>query len=397
MMILSLKKNWWFFMDKRKNYFDLSLLTFILMIMFTSAITLLNAQKYVQFDDNFFKKQILWFIVSLVMMLFIFYFDFEIIMRLSPFVYSFGISLLIFVLVAPDSIAPPIKGAKSWILLPGLGSIQPSEFMKIFLILMLSYIVTKHNEKHTPGIIKSDFILLLKIGLVVGLPIGLTLLQNDFGTSLVMFVIAIGITTVSGINWRIITSFASLGIAIILSLVFTYMYDPNILLKFLDQYQLNRIHSWLDPFGNAQGIGYQLKQSILAIGSGMTYGKGYSQGNVYIPEAHTDFIFAIIAEEFGFIGASILISLYFLVLYRTIVIALHSNFFESLICSGVTAFLTFHVFQNIGMVIGLLPITGIPLPLMSYGGSSVMATMMGLSLVLNISLKKKNYMFSEDN
>lgn len=212
-----------------------------------------------------------------------------------------------------------------------------------------------------------------------------------------MFVIAIGIATVSGINWRIITSFASLGIAIILSLVFTYMYDPNILLKFLDQYQLNRIHSWLDPFGNAQGIGYQLKQSILAIGSGMTYGKGYSQGNVYIPEAHTDFIFAIIAEEFGFIGASILISLYFLVLYRTIVIALHSNFFESLICSGVTAFLTFHVFQNIGMVIGLLPITGIPLPLMSYGGSSVMATMMGLSLVLNISLKKKNYMFSEDN
>lgn len=385
-------------MNKDKNYFDYSLLFLIILLMIFSCIGLISAQKYVQIDENYFSKQIIWFIVGSIIVLAIFCFDFDSIRKLTPILYILGILLLIGVLIAPESIAPSRKGAKSWFIIPGIGSIQPSEFMKIFLILMLSNVVTKHLERYTVGLIKNDFKLLFKIGLVSLLPMGLTLLQNDFGTSLVMFVITVGVVFISGISWKIILSLMSIGISILALLVGIFIYDPEILLFVMDQYQLNRIYAWLDPFGNAQGIGYQLKQSIVAIGSGMTYGKGFKNSNVYIPEAHTDFIFSIVAEEFGFVGASVLISIYFLIIYRMVSILMQNknNPFESFICVGMISLLSFHVFQNIGMVIGLIPITGIPLPLMSYGGSSVMATMIGLGLVLNVSLKTKNYMFSRE-
>ena len=385
-------------MNKDKNYFDYSLLFLIILLMIFSCIGLISAQKYVQIDENYFSKQIIWFIVGSIIVLAIFCFDFDSIRKLTPILYILGILLLIGVLIAPESIAPSRKGAKSWFIIPGIGSIQPSEFMKIFLILMLSNVVTKHLERYTVGLIKNDFKLLFKIGLVSLLPMGLTLLQNDFGTSLVMFVITVGVVFISGISWKIILSLMSIGISILALLVGIFIYDPEILLFVMDQYQLNSIYAWLDPFGNAQGIGYQLKQSIVAIGSGMTYGKGFKNSNVYIPEAHTDFIFSIVAEEFGFVGASVLISIYFLIIYRMVSILMQNknNPFESFICVGMISLLSFHVFQNIGMVIGLIPITGIPLPLMSYGGSSVMATMIGLGLVLNVSLKTKNYMFSRE-
>lgn len=381
-------------MEKRKSFFDTPLLVYIISILTFSSITLLSAQKYAPGDINFFKKQMMWIVISGIVILLIFYFDFEMIMKLTPYIYTFGLLLLVFVLIAPDGIAPETKGAKSWLIVPGIGSIQPSEFMKILLILMLAYRATKHAENHTMGEFRSDMKLLVRMGLIAGLPMGLTLLQNDFGTTLVMFVISLGIIFTTGINYKLVASVVISLVLIVLSLVVTYLRDPNLLLNLMSPYQLNRIYSWLDPFGHAQGIGYQLKQSILAIGSGTVYGKGYDASNVYTPEAHTDFIFTIVGEELGFLGASLLLTFYFLIIYRTIKIALYSDFFESFICTGMISLLTFHVFQNIGMVIGLIPITGIPLPLMSYGGSSVMSTLLGFGLVLNISLKKKEYMFS---
>ncbi|MGM9924923.1 MAG: FtsW/RodA/SpoVE family cell cycle protein [Bacillus sp. (in: firmicutes)] len=380
---------------KDKNYFDYALINLLIIIMAFSSVALYNSQKYVQVDGDFFKKQLTWFALSLIIMFLIFLLNMDVITNLTPFIYGFGILALVFVLAAPDSIAPEIKGANSWIILPGLGSIQPSEFMKIFLILMLAYLIIKHAEKHPPGDLLYDLILLGKLGAAASLPIGLTLLQNDFGTSLVMFVITCGVILVSGINWKYIVTCALIGVLVVAVLVYIYLYNDELLLSFLDTYQINRIHAWLDPFGNAQGIGYQLKQSILSIGSGMTFGKGFGASDVYVPEAHTDFIFAIIGEEFGFIGASILICVYFSMIFRIIGIGLSAQPFESYFCAGVASLLFFHIFQNIGMVIGLLPITGIPLPLMSYGGSSVMATMLGISIVLNISLKKRKYMFSK--
>ncbi|MEC1720568.1 FtsW/RodA/SpoVE family cell cycle protein [Schinkia azotoformans] len=382
---------------KDKNYFDYFLVFLIFLLMVFSCITISSALKYVQLNDNYLVKQIIWFIIGCIVALCIFYFDFFSIRKLTPLLYIFGILLLIGVLVSPESIAPSRNGAKSWFIIPSIGSIQPSEFMKIFLILMLSYITTKHKDQYEIGIIYNDFKLLFKLGIIALIPMGLTLFQNDFGTSLVMFIITLGIIFLSGINWKIVCSIIFIGLLVLAILVGIFFYEPEILLNFISQYQLNRIYSWLDPFAHPKGIGYQLKQSILAIGSGMYYGKGFQNSNVYIPESHTDFIFALFAEEFGFIGASLLVTIYFLIIYRMVIISIlnKNNTFESLICGGMITMITFHVFQNIGMVIGLIPITGIPLPLMSYGGSSILSTMLGLGIVLNISLKTKYYMFAK--
>ena len=383
---------------KRYNYFDFSLIFFLFLLMICSCVTILSAQKYAQYDENFFMKQIVWFVLGIIIATVIFLFDFEQISKFTPYFYGVGILLLIGILVAPESIAPEINGAKSWFKFPGIGSIQPSEFMKILLIMMLANTIHKHYEKGERDNISHDLFLLLKIAAISLAPIILILLQNDFGSSLVMVVITLAVVFLSGINWKIITVICLLAVAVVGTLVTIFLYNAELLLNIFGNYQLNRIYSWLNPFEHAEGIGYQLKQSLLAIGSGMIDGKGFHESDVYTPEAHSDFIFTIVAEEYGFIGASFVISLYFLIIYRMLGIGMYArnNLFEFFICIGMVALFTFHTFQNIGMVIGLIPITGIPLLLMSYGGSSVMASMMGIGLVLNISLKKRDYMFSSD-
>ncbi len=384
---------------KDRNYFDYTLVFFIFLIMICSCVAISSAEKYAQYSEDFMMKQLIWFALGTVIATFIFLFDSEQIQKITPYLYGLGVVLLLGILIAPESIAPYRNGAKSWYIVPGIGSIQPSEYMKIFLILMLSRVIKKHDENAPNHHIKQDFFLLLKIAVVALIPILLVLKQNDFGSSLVMLVITSGIVFASDMNWRIIMAFIGIAVTGIGLLVVLFIFYPEFLLNFFGEYQLNRIYSWLDPFGNSQDIGYQLKQSLLAIGSGMLDGKGYLNSEVYIPEAHSDFIFTIVSEEFGFFGASIVIALYFLLVYRLIVIAIYSrgDLFNTLICIGVATLFTFHVFQNIGMVSGLLPITGIPLLLLSYGGSSVMSCMIALGLVLNISLKKKDYLFSNDD
>ncbi|MFY4775372.1 FtsW/RodA/SpoVE family cell cycle protein [Metabacillus sp. RGM 3146] len=382
---------------QKKNYFDSPLAFFIFLLMISSCICINSAQKFGQYHEDFFAKQILWFVLGTFIVLVIFLFDFDQLKRLSIPLYGFGILLLIGVLVAPESIAPIRNGAKSWFVLPGIGSVQPSEYMKIFMIMMLSKVVSEHLEKFEAGIMRNDVRLFFKIALVAIVPIGLTLKQ-DFGTSVVMMVITLGILFVSGVNWKIISGIALIGVMGLGTIVGLFIFDPQILLKIMGQYQLDRIYSWLDPFGNGQGIGYQLSQSILGIGSGNMYGAGFGHTSVYLPEAQSDFIFTIVGEDFGFLGSSIIVSLYFLIVYRIGTIALLNKRgnFEYFNCIGMMSLITFHSFQNIGMVSGLIPITGIPLPLMSYGGSSVMATLIGLGLVLNASLKKRDYMFSRE-
>ncbi|WLR41952.1 FtsW/RodA/SpoVE family cell cycle protein [Bacillus carboniphilus] len=384
-------------MTKHKNNFDYNLFFYIFLLMIFSCICMYSAQQNALIKDEYLLKQIAWFIIGLIIVLCIFYFDFEAVMKLTPIAYIIGILMLISVLLAPNTIAPVRNGAKSWFVIKGIGSIQPSEFMKIFLILMLSYVIARHRENHSMTILASEYKLMLKIGVLSLIPISLTYLQNDFGTSLVMVIITLGMIFLS-INWRIDLLIFISGIIIIASLTGIFLINPQLLLKVFDEYQLNRIYSWLDPFSYAQGIGYQLKQSILAVGSGMMNGVGFDNNQVKVPESHTDFIFAIVAEEFGFLGASLLISLYFLIIFRMVFIFVKNKdkLFESLICIGMMSLISFHVFQNIGMVIGLIPITGIPLPLMSYGGSSILTTMIGFGLVLNVSLKKKDFFFSEE-
>jgi rod shape determining protein RodA len=374
--------------------FDLDLMFIVFVFMIVSCVSIYSAQKFLPYEENFALKQSVWFIGGMILTSIVYYFDFEQLRRLSPYLFGFGVLLLAFLMVAPSSIAPIIKGTKAWFSIPGFGSLQPSEFMKVFLILFLAHVIQSHNEKHEERTLSSDSFLLFKVVSFTLIPLLLILKQPDAGTGMVIVSIMIGMIFISGINHYILFLFSFLGVSGIASLVWIFIYKTDVLLKILSQYQLDRIYSWLDPFGNGQGIGYQLRLSILASGSGKMMGKGFNDGEVAVPEAHSDFIFTVIGEEFGFIGSSVILCLYFLLIYKIITIVLRNKgHYEILIGAGVISMLTFHIFENVGMVIGLVPITGIPLPMLSYGGSSVLGTILALSIINNVSATTNVYMF----
>lgn len=380
---------------KNNKSFDFPLLSIIILFMIISCLFIYSAQKELPYSDNFALKQAIWYLVGFSVWSTVYFLDFEQIQKIALPVYVIGIILLFFLILAPSAIAPTIKGAKAWFVIPGFGSFQPAEFMKIFLILLLAEKIKVHNEKHVNRTFNTDLILLIKVIFITLIPLGLILMQPDAGTAMVVMTIMIGMLFGAGINGLLFLFFILLILITVSILTYIYIKSPEILLLFLDRYQLERINSWLDPFQYKSGIGYQLYQSLLAVGSGTLNGKGYYEGTVYVPEAHSDFIFTIISEEYGFWGATFVLTLYFLIIYRIVFIALENKGqFESLIAIGVISMLTFHIFENVGMVIGLVPITGIPLPLLSYGGSSVLATLLGLTLILNISAKTRKYMFS---
>jgi rod shape determining protein RodA len=376
----------------KKLDFDLMFIVFVFMAI--SCISIYSAQKFLPYEENFALKQSVWFIGGMTLTSIVYYFDFEQLRRLSPFLFGFGVLLLSILMLAPASVAPVIKGTKAWFSIPGFGSLQPSEFMKVFLILFLANVIQTHNEKHGERTLTSDTFLLFKVFSFTLVPLAFILKQPDAGTGMVITSIMIGMLFLSGINKKILFLFSSMGIMVIASLVLVFLYKPELLLVFLDHYQLDRIHSWLNPFENGQGIGYQLRLSILASGSGIITGKGFYDGVVAVPEAHSDFIFTVIGEEFGFVGSSLVLCLYFVLIYKIVTIVLkNKGEYEILVGAGVISMLTFHIFENIGMVIGLVPITGIPLPLLSYGGSSVLATILALSIINNISATTNHYMF----
>ncbi|RSK52604.1 FtsW/RodA/SpoVE family cell cycle protein [Bacillus canaveralius] len=384
-------------MNKNQANFDANLLFIIFLFMIISCVSIYSSQKYLPYPDNFAMKQVVWYVAGLVISTAVYFFDFDQIKKISVYLYLFGVMLLSVLIAAPESIAPVTKGAKSWFNFEGIGTIQPSEFMKVFLIVFLAKLIASHNEKFLEQTIRTDLVLICKIVAATLPPLVLILMQPDAGTAMVICIIMIGMLLVSGIHWLIIASMALLSLMVLGVLVYIYVKVPDLLLLFLDPYQLNRIESWLDPFKYREGIGYQLANSILAVGSGTLYGKGFDNAQVVVPEAHSDFIFTIIGEEFGFLGTSIVVGLYFILIYRIIIIALQNKgVFECLIAAGVISMLTFHIFENIGMVIGLVPITGIPLPLLSYGGSSILGSLLALSLILNISAKTKRYMFGNN-
>ncbi|WP_110112225.1 FtsW/RodA/SpoVE family cell cycle protein [Bacillus sp. CGMCC 1.16541] len=374
-------------------------LAFILFLFFcVSSIAIYSAQAIGQYGENFLVKQVVFYIIGSIIIAFVMRFDSDQFQKLSWVLYGLGNLLLILLIIAPPSIAPVINGAKSWFRLPGF-SLQPSEFMKVFLIIALSTVITKHNEKYRIRHIREDFILLFKMGLTLSLPLLLIMQQPDLGTALVFLAIFSGLVFVSGVTWKIIVPVFVGAVTIGGSILALVIYAPEFLEKYLKvkAYQFGRIYSWLDPYTYSGAEGYHLKKSLEAIGSGMVNGKGFSNGVVYLPESHTDFIFAVIGEEFGFIGGSIVISLFFVLIYYLIKLGLETrNEFNSYLCVGVIAMLTFHVFQNIGMTIQVLPITGIPLPFISYGGSSLMGNMLAMGLMFSVSYHYKRYMFGSE-
>ncbi len=379
---------------------DLNLVLILFLLFLVSCISIYSAQTTGQYKENFLLKQIVWYMVGTGIIAAVISLDSEQLRKISWYAYSFGLFLLAFLIVAPSSIAPVINGAKAWYRVPGMGSLQPSELVKVFLILVLARVIDEHHQKNPIKTIQTDFMLLIKLGVFTGIPLLLVMQQPDLGTGLVFISILLGMIFISGITWKLLAPIFGMGLTLIAIVFYFVLWHPEILEKYLGvkEYQFGRIYSWLDPYNYQSSTGFQLTRSLLAIGSGETSGKGYGTREVYLPESHTDFIFSIVGEEFGFIGASVLVSLFFLLIYQITKIGMETkNDFYSYICVGVISMITFHVFQNIGMTIGLLPITGIPLPFISYGGSSLMGNMLGLSLIFSIRYHYKKYMFSNSD
>ncbi|QED46333.1 FtsW/RodA/SpoVE family cell cycle protein [Cytobacillus dafuensis] len=385
---------------KISERFDWTLCLILFLFFLISCITIYSGQASGQYGNiNFVLSQIKNYMIGVVIVAVVMYFDSEQIKRMSWLLYGIGILLLIGLFIAPDFLVPEKKGARLWYDIPKLGSIQPSEFVKVFLIIALSKVIVDHYEKFIVKTLKTDLFLFLKLGIVTAVPLVL-IIGDDLGTALVIMAIFAGIVLVSGISWKIIVPIFGLAGTLAGTIFALVIYAPEFLEKYLkvDTYQFYRIYSWLDPVGHKQGAGMQLYNSMQAIGSGQLTGKGFSESQVYIPDRHTDFIFSVIGEEYGFIGASFVIGLYFLLIYHITKTALDTKDpFNTYICVGIISMITFHVFQNIGMTIQVLPITGIPLPFISYGGSSLMGNMMAMGLIFSIRYHEKAYMFGSDS
>ena len=324
----------------------------------------------------FVARQGIFALMNIGIAAFLMNFDYKMLQGYGNKLYLFNLVMLVAVMLVGQS----ALGAQRWISL-GPISIQPSEFSKLIMIISLATMLEKRvgelNTLHD----------LLPVAAYVGVPFLLVLKQPDLGTSLVFMAIFFGMVFVCGINLRLLGGIFGAGIAMM-----------PILWHFLKDYQKMRIMVFMDPNVDPLGSGYHIIQSKIAIGSGMLFGKGLFQGTQsqlnFLPENHTDFIFAVVGEELGFVGAAILLLLYLIVLWRGICIARDaSDMFGRLLAVGITSMLAFHVLVNVGMTLGIMPVTGIPLPFMSYGVSSLTTNILSVAILLNIQLRKQKLLF----
>ena len=385
-------------LNKLKKRFDWKLALIIIVLGIISVIAISSAQTSGQYATNFAIRQIIWFVVGFVIIFMALLLDPEQYRKIAWFALGFGVFLLALVKFGPESIAPIRKGATRWLQVPVIGLIQPSEFVKSFFILALARVVSKHHETVGYKTLQSDIVLLGKILATLAIPLYF-IISQDLGTSLVFLSITAGVILVSGISWRILAPIFAGGGALVLSLLWMAVYAQDLLQDKLNlaAFRFKRIYSWLDPYSYPTDEGFNLIRAITAIGSGELTGKGYKGREVYIPENHTDFIFSVIGEEYGFIGASFVIIVFFVLIYHLTKIALElTDPFSIYVTVGVISMIAFHVVENIGMNIQLLPITGIPLPFVSYGGSSIFSMSLALGLVFSIRYYYQTYMFSDD-
>ncbi len=389
-------------MENKRNFanrFDWTLAFILLTFLVVSLLAIASAQTSGQYGINFVPKQLQWYVIGAVIIGIVMFFEPDQYKKMSWYMYGAGIALLVLLIFMPEGtgqIGEKINGAKSWYHTP-LGNIQPSEFMKTFYILALARLISKHHEVYSFKSIKTDFILLGKIAATLLIPLALIMKQPDLGSALVFFAITAAIIIVAGVSWKIILPTFLGGAIVGGSLLWMALYMQSFLEKTFGfkPYQFARIYSWLDPYSYSSNDGYHLITSLNAIGSGEIFGKGFRGREVYVAENHTDFIFTVIGEEWGFIGASIVICLFFLLIYHlTKTTLLLKDPFSTYVCAGIIAMITFHVFENIGMTIQLLPITGIPLPFISYGGSSLMGNALAIGLVFSMRFHYRTYMFT---
>ncbi|MCR5439984.1 MAG: rod shape-determining protein RodA [Selenomonas sp.] len=358
---------------------DLALLAATVGIILMSLVIIGSATHINTPSDDrywFVARQGIFALVNVGFAAFLLNFDYKLLQGYGNKLYVFNLIMLLAVMFVGQS----ALGAQRWISI-GPISIQPSEFSKIIMIVSLATMledrVGKLNTLHD----------LLPVAAYVGLPFLLVMKQPDLGTSLVFMAIFFGMVFACGINLRILGGIFATGIAMM-----------PILWHVLKDYQKMRIMVFMDPNVDPLGSGYHIIQSKIAIGSGLLFGKGLFEGTQsqlnFLPENHTDFIFAVVGEELGFIGVTFLLLLYLVVLWRGMCIARDaSDMFGRLLAVGITSMLAFHVLVNVGMTLGIMPVTGIPLPLMSYGVSSLTTNILSITILMNIQLRKQKLLF----
>ncbi|GLJ01467.1 rod shape-determining protein RodA [Bacillus pumilus] len=384
-------------------------LIFIFLAFFAiSVIAIYAAGQFGQYGSNAWTRQIIYYMVGVICIVAINYFDLEQLEKLSLYIFIGGILLLLLLKVAPAKIgshdfAPIKNGAKSWFVIPGVGTLQPSEFMKIGLIMMLASVIGKSTPRGKRTL-EDDIFLLLKIAGVSAVPVGLIFLQ-DAGTAAVCMFIVVVMVFLSGVNWKLISLIGSVVVFLVASVLAVIILFPDFAKTIgIQQYQINRITAWLPDSSStanqaqtqdASGSDkYQVEQAIMAIGAGQIFGNGIKNLKVYVPEAQTDMIFSIIGEAFGFIGCAFVVIMFFFLIYRLVVLIdrIHPySRFASFFCVGYTALIVIHTFQNIGMNIGVMPVTGIPLLFISFGGSSVLSVLIGFGIAYNASVQLTKY------
>ena len=343
--------------------------------------------------------QLVWYAVGTILIIVIMQFDAEQLWKLAPIVYWLSVFLMFAILVFYSRAYYASTGAKSWFAI-GPFTFQPSEIMKPAYILMMGRVITTHNNRYSVHTVDSDWRLIGTMFLWL-LPILISLkFQNDFGTGLVFFAIFCGMVLVSGVTWQILAPAATILVVVggsALAMVTSSVGRQILEHVGFQAYQFDWVDIWLHPEQDTTNQGYQLWQSIKAVGSGGITGTGFNNSKVYVPVRESDMIFSVIGENFGFIGGVLLILIYLLLIYLMIRVTFDTkNEFYAYISTGVIMMILFHVFENIGMNIGLLPLTGIPLPFISAGGSSLIGNLIGIGMVMSMRYHHHSYMFSSN-
>jgi rod shape determining protein RodA len=354
--------------------FDWVLLALLILIGAMSVLNLYSATLPIRDagGTQILMKQIYWFLMGFALLMMITIVDYHLLETLAWYIYFFTISLLVLVLL----IGKISSGSQRWLNL-GVINLQPSELAKISLVIILAQFFSTHGEypEYRLRDLWQPFILIL-------LPCGLILKEPDLGSAMVLGIICFSIILIMKIRWR----------SLLLLLGTAFSLAPLVWMT-LKEYQKKRIFTFLNPEGDPLGAGYHIIQSKIAVGSGLLTGKGYLKGTQtrlkFLPENHTDFAFSVWAEEWGFLGSIFLLMIYLCLVLWGINIAKNSkDKFGSILAIGITAIIFWQLVINVCMTIGLMPVVGIPLVLFSYGGSSVLSTMIGMGLLMNISIRR---------
>jgi rod shape determining protein RodA len=360
--------------EKRFKNTDWVVLLISILLLAIGLVALYSATQSTELDE--FKKQIQWFVISIPFIIIAYLVDYRLIVKFSPVLYIIFLGLLVGVLFTK-----PISGASSWFKIGDFLAIQPSEFAKIIVIMFMALVLYKLQLKGKREINKPWKLLLYF--LLWGIPILLIIKQPDYGTALAYVFAMIFMLFVAGLDKRYI----------IVAVVIVVIAAPTVYQN-LPSHAKSRIEIFLNPESDPRGSGYNLIQSKLAIGAGQFLGMGLLKGNQtqlgYLSPKTTDFIYSVIGEEMGFVVASTIVVLYVVLITKSIGISKNADdSIGSYIAIGIAGVFFFHMVENIGMTIGLLPITGVPLPFVSYGGSSLITNFICIGLLLNISSRRK--------